>query len=252
MDIGEIVMDSLKYPISDYTKILLLGVIFVLSSISSFALLFTYDGTVLTVLGLVGMLIGLLGSGYLFRILKASVAGIAELPDFDDLVGMFIDGIKVAIVGIVYAIPAIILIAIFAFSMIMSLLSAFSSDPSSAAAGMFLGAGLGILLAMLYMLIIAPIIALALAHMASTGELGAAFRFSELVDRISQIGWGDLIIWYIVTGVVYLVLSFVGALIARIFGSIYFILGVIVMGLIIYPYIRMYLFRSIALLYTSK
>jgi len=103
----------------------------------------------------------------------------------DDFVTMFVDGIKVAVVGFVYSIPAIILILIFAASIIISVIS----NPSSIHIGALIGAGVGIILAMLYMIIITPIIAVAVANMAyNDSEFGAAFRFSEIVDKIGSIG----------------------------------------------------------------
>jgi hypothetical protein len=43
--------------------------------------------------------------GYVFRIIKATLAGIDELPEFDEIGAMFIDGLKIFVVGIVYSIP---------------------------------------------------------------------------------------------------------------------------------------------------
>ena len=45
--------------------------------------------------------------GYIFRIIKATLAGIDELPDFDEIGEMFVDGIKVFVVAIIYAIPVV-------------------------------------------------------------------------------------------------------------------------------------------------
>ena len=88
MEIGDIINDAVRYPSSDWSKVFILGVIF----IASFLIIPIF-----------------LAFGYLFRIIKATFAGIDELPDFDDLGDMFIDGLKVFIVGVVYAIPLIII-----------------------------------------------------------------------------------------------------------------------------------------------
>jgi hypothetical protein len=88
MDIGEIVSDSIKYPTSNWGKVLILGVIM----IASFLIVPVF------------LLIG-----YLFRIIKATLAGLDELPEFDEVGEMFIDGLKVFVVGIVYSIPVIII-----------------------------------------------------------------------------------------------------------------------------------------------
>lgn len=61
MDIGEIISDSLRYPSSDWTKVIILGVIFIASIV---------------------IVPIFLAMGYLFRIIKATFAGIDELPEF--------------------------------------------------------------------------------------------------------------------------------------------------------------------------
>ncbi len=249
MDIGDVVSDALKYPLSDWTKILMLGIILVIASIANISRSFMADGVFISVLGIIGFIVGLLGYGYFFKIIKSSLAEISELPSFDDFVTMFIDGIKVAVVGFVYSIPAIILILIFAASIIISLIS----NPSSIPIGALIGAGVGIMIAMLYMLIIAPIIAIAVANMAyNDGEFGAAFRFSEILDNIRNIGWGDLIIWYIVTIIVYIVIAMIGGIITGLFSLISPVLTIVLMSLIVAPYLQMYVARSIALLYSSQ
>jgi hypothetical protein len=40
--------------------------------------------------------------GYVFRAIKWPIAGINELPDFDEWKGMFSDGFKVLVVEMVY------------------------------------------------------------------------------------------------------------------------------------------------------
>ena len=101
MDIGDLVSDALKYPLSDWTKILMLGIILVIAGIANISRTFIADNTLISVLSIIGLIVGLLGYGYFVRIIKASLSGISELPSFDDWLTMFIDGIKVAIIGII-------------------------------------------------------------------------------------------------------------------------------------------------------
>lgn len=249
MDIGDLVSDALKYPLSDWTKILMLGIILVIAGIGNISRSLMTDSALISVLGIIGFIVGLLGYGYFFRIIKSSLAGISDLPSFDDFVTMFIDGIKVAVVGFVYSIPAVILILIFAASIIISLIS----NPSSIPIGALIGAGVGIILAMLYMLIITPIIAVAVANMAhNDSEFGAAFRFSEIFDSIGNIGWGNIIIWYIVTIIVYIVIGAIGGIITGLFSLISPVVTIVLMSLIVTPYLQMYVARSVALLYSSQ
>jgi hypothetical protein len=223
----------------------------VIGSIGSITGTFTQNWALITFLSIIGFLVVLLDYGYLFRIIQSSIAGTSELPDFDAWLDMFIDGIKVAIVGFIYSLPAIIIILIFAASTILALLA--NPSVNSVIAGAIISAGIGILIAILYMLIITPIIAMAVANMAyNDSEIGAAFRFSEILDRIASIGWGDLIIWYIVAGIVYIILATIGGVITGLFSLISPVIAVVLMSLIVTPFLQMYLARSVALIYLSE
>ena len=251
MDIGEILSDSLRYPISDWSKILILGIIFVIGSISSIIGVFTYNSGLISLIGIIGFIIGLIGYGYLFRIIRASLAGVEELPNFDEWLNMLIDGIKLFIVGLVYSIPAIIIVLIFAASTLLAIIA--NQSVSSLVTGAIIAAGIGILIAFLYMLIVIPIIAMAIANMAyNDGEFGAAFRFSEILDNIARIGWGNLIIWYIVFGIIYIILALVGSAITGIFSLINPAVSIVLMSLIVTPYLLMYIARSVALVYITE
>ncbi len=117
----------------------------------------------------------------------------------------------------------------------------------------FLTAAILVFIALLYILIILPINYMAIAHMANNnGTIMAAFRFHEIIDKIGTIGWGNLILWYLVTGTIYIIISLVGAIITGIFSIINPIVSIILNSLIIYPYLNIYLNRSIALFYLSK
>ena len=83
MEIGEIVSDSVKYPTSDWTKIIILAVILIIP------------------------IVNFIGIGYVIRIIKGTLASLDDLPDFDEVGELFIDGLKVFVVGIVYALSLI-------------------------------------------------------------------------------------------------------------------------------------------------
>jgi hypothetical protein len=224
MEIGEIINDALKYPTSNWTKVFILGVIFV----ASFLIIPIF-----------------LAIGYLFRVIKATFAGIDELPDFDNLGEMFVDGLKVFVVGVAYAIPLIIISAIIS--------AIFGIHYNSAVnAGTFTGFNVfALATAYIIYLVIAIIIGLieymAIANMALyEGDLGAAFKFNEVLDRIARIGWGKYIIWYIVM----VVLGLIAALISGVL--IVILIGIIIAPLIIVPFFGMFAARSLALIFASS
>ncbi|MEN6292531.1 MAG: DUF4013 domain-containing protein [Methanobacterium sp.] len=230
MDVGNVMTDSIKYPSSNWKKVLILGVM----TLFSFLIIPLF-----------------IAMGYFLRVLKASLAGLEELPEFDEWVDMIVDGIKVLLVWIVYSLPAIVIMAV---SMItiwgsLSSMAAMQSTGMSptTALGMFTGIGfVGMIVAMLYLLIITPVVYVAIANLAYNEELGAAFRFSEILGLISQIGWVDLIVWYVVV----ILIGFVVGFITTILGIIP-VIGLVISLLVVYPYYNIFLSRAIAWLYAS-
>ncbi len=261
MDLWRIIEDAVRYPFSDWKKILILGI---LAMISSLGIAMLFIGTLLGIKNVVVIILlfiigyfifGFLMDGYNFRIIKTSLSGVAELPEFNHWIGMFIDGIKVSIVFIVYIIPAIVIIA-FAGLSVLSTLGSLGSNPSAINFYVILSvlsATLLVLIAILYIIIILPINYMAIAHMANNNsKFSAAFRFHDIVDKIGRIGWGNLIIWYIVTGTIYIIITAIGSIITAIFSILNPIVGIVLSSLIVSPYLYMYINRSIALFYLSE
>lgn len=255
MNIGEIIGDSVRYPLSNWKNFLILGIIFVISNLYVDDMQFNTDIMIIGILGIIGLIGGLLANGYVLRIIKSSIADFAELPEFNTLFDMFIDGIRVTIVGIVYLIPVLVILGVLIFGspLLDIILINMASNPPAIDAGTILNIGILIIIASIYTIIILPIITIATANMAYyDSKLAAAFRFGEIFNKIGNIGWLNFIIWYIVTGIIYLALLFIGSLISIIFDSISPIIGGLIISLIVGPYTTMYLFRSVALVYMSK
>lgn len=234
MDIGDVVSDSLKYPSSNWSKVVILGVLFLISIL------------------IIPLFLAL---GYMFRVVKATLAGIDELPAFEEWGEMLVEGIKLFLVYLIYSLPAII-IGIFSFISLWSSVSSITYITQASGGtltpemffSIFSGTALvGLIFAGLYSLVIYPIMAVAVGNMAYyNGDFGAAFRFGEILSTISEIGWVDLIIWYIVVILVGGVIAFVGSII-----GIIPILGWIAILLIVYPYLYLFYARAIAWLYIS-
>ena len=261
MDIGELIQDALRYPFSDWKKILILGILILISNIAT---AITFIGTFLglknvavkILIFVIGYIIfGILINGYKFKIIKTSLDGVGELPKFNNWFEIFKNGIKVYIVVIVYSLPAILIIIFAGLSLLPTLVS-LGSNPSSININTILSlltAAILVCIALLYVLIILPINYMAIAHMANNhNKLRAAFRFHEIIDKIGDIGWGNLLLWYILTGTIYLIITVLGTMITGIFSILNPIIGIVLSSLIITPYLDMYLNRSIALSYMSK
>ena len=84
MDYGEIVSNAIKYPSTGWIKVLILGVLLIIP------------------------IVNFIGWGYLLRIMKATFTGFNELPDFDEVGDLFIDGLKIFVIFLIAAIPFIV------------------------------------------------------------------------------------------------------------------------------------------------
>lgn len=224
MDIGEIVSDSIKYPSSNWGKVLILGVIMI-ASILIVPIFLVY--------------------GYVFRIIKATLAGVDELPDFDEIGDMFVDGLKIFVVAIVYAIPVYIIALI--LNLIIGASMNVTSTTTSLDPTMFWGLIAGNIVFLIVALIIGLVEVIAIANMAyNDGELGAAFRFSDIMNIIATIGWGKYIATYIVIAIIGAIGFFIGML------TMFILIGFLLLPLVIAPYIAMFGSRAIGLLVASS
>jgi PsbP-like protein len=103
------------------------------------------------------------------------------------------------------------------------------------------------------MIIVIPLALMAVAHMANNdSKLDSAFRFREILDKIRTQGWINLIGWYILTGILALIIVTIGNIITTIFNIINPIIGTVLISLIIIPYLYIYISRSIPLFYISS
>jgi hypothetical protein len=251
MNMGEIVKDSLRYPFSDWKKFLIFGII------SLIAVIFTIAGSIIPYLFLVGYLIGFFILGYSFKIIISSLSSNVSLPDFDDEGVMFKNGIKVFIVAFVYSLPAILIVLVVNYlsspSNIIETLSALLSGTIDG--GIFLNlleGGPGVIIAVLYMILVVPVLLMAVAHMANnSSKLGSAFNFKEIINKIATNGWTNLIAWYMLTALFVLIIYEIGTIVNNITNVINPYIGTIFISLILIPYISIFISRSVASFYNG-
>jgi hypothetical protein len=138
--------------------------------------------------------------GYAVEIIRRVLRGELDgLPEWDNWGDLLVDGLKVIVIGIVYALPLIIL------SLCLGVpIGAFSED--SPAASSWLSACLSCF-ALLYAIAISLVYPAAVAFFAAEGEMGAAFRFGDVFAFVR-----DNIATYLVTFLMSWVASFIGNL----------------------------------------
>lgn len=276
MELDEIFMDSFGYAKSSWGKVAMLGaiplvvvIIAVILAVIGWLIGVAAGGTgAIIIIGIMALVIfviallaGLIYTGYLFRVMKATLAGINELPSFDDFVGMIIDGLKVIVVGIIYGIIAWVItgivglvvyfiaaIPLYALIFGSMAMSSYSSTPDIS--GMFIGLwialvvmAIGMIINVVIMLLFAIIIPLAIANMASEGSIGAAFSISSIRGRLENIRWTKAVLWLV--GLYFIMM--IAALVSIVLFGI--VIGIIVVPLLVMPFMSIFYYRSAALLY---
>ncbi len=175
--------------------------------------------------------------GYTVRILR----GTTPAPELEDWVGLFIDGIKLLIIGFIYMIPVILVLMLSVGAGTLGYMG--KGDFSFIGFGTAI-AGLGI--SAIIALIIGLIAVIGGVRFARTGSMGEAFNFRVILDTIEGIGWGNYILALIVLYIVLFIVSFVIAMITAIP-----IIGWII-NIFMAPAISVFQARYICLIYDSS
>ena len=239
----DIYKDALEYSAKDWKTLVILGVI----CLFSFLLLPVF-----------------LVTGYNYRVINTAVHGVINgrdpLPGFDDLIGMFVDGVKVVIIQIAYLLVPFIVFIIFA--VIAGQLSGIASSALMI---------IGCIITFALMVVACLMDQMGICHMAfNDGSFSKAFAISEIKEVIDEIGWFNCIATYLGLIIITVVIaSVVTAIIYGIFtvfgisGAILganpsgiFLLGMVINSLvtmfIVGPYLSIFNARSIGLLYTMQ
>ncbi|WP_298498536.1 DUF4013 domain-containing protein [uncultured Methanobrevibacter sp.] len=239
----DIYKDALEYSAKDWKTLVILGVI----CLFSFLLLPVF-----------------LLTGYNYRVINTAVHGIINgrdpLPDFEDLIDMFVDGVKVVIVQIAYLlVPAIVFIL---FAVVSRQL------PGIASSALMI---VGCLITFALIVVACLMNQIGLCHMAyNEGSFSKAFAIGEIKEVIDEIGWFNCIATYlgliiitlvissVVTAIIYAIFTVFGISTAILGAnpSGIFILGILINSMvtmfIVGPYLSIFNARSIGLLYTMQ
>lgn len=190
--------------------------------------------------------------GYQWRIYR----GEPRMPQLDDWVGMFIDGIKLLVVSIIYFIvPMIIFIAIGGAGILMG------RATDSLGTGALIGTLIGMLIGVLIFFIFSLIAMMALVRFARTDSFREAFNLSAIVAHIGKIGWlryilALIILWIIIAVSVFVLILVVGvvSVILALIPIIGLILGAIlniVVTVLIGPFVGVFSARYMTQIYDS-
>jgi hypothetical protein len=166
-------------------------------------------------------------------------------PEPSEWVRLFINGLKLFVAGLIWAIPVLLVLLILGGASLFALVSGgMFANPAAIAAGIG-----GILIALILAVILGIIISLfwtiGQVRLGRTQRFGEAFNVSAILDTIRGIGWGN----YIVALIVLLLLSFVYMAIIGLFNRIP-IIGWLIWLFLLVPW-TIFFARYITLLYES-
>lgn len=266
MNLHEIIMNAIKYPISDTRKFLIFCALIILMSLSTVLPSYGIENSTLTIsLTLVSLIVLFIVLGYSVEVIKAGTEGNDELPDFDH-VKHFVIGIKAFILEIIYfLIPAFIVIIVASatglFSSFTKIVYASIDAISNGATSftMIMAAIPKSLMttftnALTVTLIVAIILFIIFSLMSFTGLVRFAkygsgiegLRFKEILKDMSNIGFVKIIVTLIVIYAIALALVVAIGLI----GLIPYI-GVFIGLFVGVPFIMLFVYRAIGLLYAD-
>ena len=266
MKLREIIIDAIKYPISDTRKFLIFCALIILMSLSTIVPSYGIkDGTLSIILSLVTLIVSFVVLGYSVEVIKGGTEVSDTLPDFD-YVKQFVIGIKALILDIIYFIIPVILVIIVAsasglFSsfteIIYSSIDAISNNATSLTMIMeaipqstintFTNALTITLIVGIILFIIFSLMSFTgLVRFAKTGSGTEGLRFREILKDMSNIGF----IKIIVTLIVIYIIAFALVVVIGLIGLIPYI-GVFIGIFIGVPFILLFLYRAIGLLYAD-
>ena len=187
--------------------------------------------------------------GYTMEIYR----GKRPAPEPDDWAKLFIDGLKLFVAGLIYAIPVIIVFAVFGGFALLSLISsaAVSGNPDIVASNPELLAGslalflVGLLIAVVLGIVISLVSTIGMVRLARMDSIGEAFNFSAILATIGRIGWSN----YIVALIVLWIVGVAFGIVTSILGAIPFLGWLLV--LLVVPAIVVFQARYITRIYES-
>ena len=232
----DIYKDSLEYSAKDLKTLLILGVTYFLSFL--FLPIF-------------------LIYGYSYRVTKISVEGMINgndpLPAFDNVIDMFVDGIKVIVVYLIYALIPFIIFLLFA--MVSSAVGGYGESALMA---------IGSIITVVAIVFAYLMCMFGVANMANyDGSLRKAFDFNEIIEIIKSVGvvrsigafLGLAIIVLAINVAVFLLVWFVFGFFGIITGTLGFDMaagGIFVAGFLISYFVMLFIVGPFNMIFQSR
>lgn len=284
MSVTDVLKESLHYPFIEKEKIIILGIFYALISAISLEISYLISTPLMTsssstlinetattlyqqinhifaqipttnlyvsiILGILMILIGILATGYDYRVIKEAINKNNFLPNFNNFLSMFIEGLKITVVEIVYAILPIIFLV--------------SGFHIMTYGGIFLTIGsilscIGLICTILMVLIQI----MAINHMvANDGKINYAFKVKDILNIINSISWiryiGALFMLVIICVIIgiaaSMIISFIMLGVMMISSQVLLtsLVTLIIMGLFVTPFLSLFCDRALGSLYNEQ
>ncbi|WP_369425354.1 DUF4013 domain-containing protein [Methanothrix sp.] len=154
--------------------------------------------------------------GYMLEVMRGRIPA----PELENWGKLFMDGLKLLIVGLIYAIPVIILAILLIGGSILAL-GARNPAISMAAIGTIM---LGMFLVFIVAIIIGLFATIGYVRFARTDRFGEAFNFNAITAHIGRIGWVSYVLAIVLISVSMAIVNMIISLVPLLGGLINFIL----------------------------
>ncbi|HLC66119.1 MAG TPA: DUF4013 domain-containing protein [Candidatus Nanoarchaeia archaeon] len=180
---------AIKRPFSDWKKLLV--------------------GMVLYVVPFLNILTGMFAGGYLFRCMQSALKNNLALPEWDKWGELFTNGLLTALIGTLYALPALILIIVFAGAALAGFLANASLQNFG---GIFAAFGMLFIGLLALILLTIYLVPSAILQFARTGKFGAAFAFGKVFNTAFTGSY--FLVWLVAIGIS-IIIGIIGLLIGN-------------------------------------
>lgn len=244
MEISEIFKDALKFPASNWKRFLILGIIILTSTLLATSTIYLGSNPYTLLLILIAYIIQLFMMGYTLRTIKISINEENELPAFNKWNRMFIDGLKVFLIGLIYYfIPTIFIMIGRVFMIDFSAISTGKLQYTNFNPTAIIILLIGVLLYILFMFFYN----IGIANMAYQRKLESALSLSEIRGIIRKIGWKKYLGLFLILILISAISYIIGYITVQM--PVYV---VIIISILISPYLTLIEPRAIGLIYKES
>ncbi len=226
MDIGELISDSITYTQEALVGKWMRWAIFILLALPFSLVQFLFDpkkymvgttvdwsaipwGQIIALAG-IGFILSFFISGYMVRIYR----GVKPAPDFTEWISLFIDGVKLAIVWLLWILPLVIVMAAGVAVAFVGIASVTTTSAGTATTTPNFTLLLLLLLLLLVGLVLLILVLLfgiiGAVRFARMGSIREGIRFSGILTTIRNMGWMSYIlalIGFVIAAAIYAIIT---------------------------------------------